>query len=102
MDINMDHDVLNELKEHMRSDIQLHGKLNEDITEIKTTLARMDVTLEKNTESLIEHVARTKLLEERVRPIEVHVAGVHGVMKFIGIVATLLGIAAGIIALLKP
>lgn len=82
--------------------VETNEKIVEDITEIKVTLARIDVTLEKNTESLVEHVKRTNLIEQQLRPVEKHVAMVHGALKFIGIVATLVGIAAGIVSLLKP
>ena len=97
----MDHDVLNELKEHMKSDIQLHGKLNEDITEIKVSLARIDTTLERNTDSLEEHMRQTRLLEQKIAPVERHVAMMHGALKLIGIVSVVVGIITGIVQLMK-
>lgn len=39
----------------------------QDIVELKVTLAKIEVTLQKNTESLIEHVRRTDLLESQVK-----------------------------------
>jgi len=51
-------------------------KMAEDVQEIKVTLAKMEVTLDRNTESLVEHVARTNLLEQKVEVLKQEVTPV--------------------------
>ena len=41
-------------------------KIKDDVNDIKVSLAKIESTLERNTESLIEHVKRTNLLEDKV------------------------------------
>ena len=63
-------------------------KISEDLTEIKITLAT-------NTASLVEHIRRTNLLEDEIKPIKKHVVQVQGVLRFIGLVSLLVTIAVG-------
>lgn len=73
----------------------------EDITDIKISLAKIDVTLEKNTESLIVHEKRTSQLESRVVPIEKHVAMLNGALKLLGVLSLIVGLIVAISNLLK-
>lgn len=66
-------------------------KILTEIQEINVTLAEQHVTLK-------EHIRRTELLENDIRPIKVHVSRVEGAVKLIIIVAT---VAAAIAAFLK-
>lgn len=68
--------------------------ISENISEINITLAAQHV-------SLAEHIRRTQLLEEAVKPLEKHVAMVNGVMKFIGIIAILIGIVEAFMSVIK-
>jgi hypothetical protein len=61
-------------------------KLQEDITEIKVTMAR-------NTESLEHHMRRTDALESIVDILRSNYNNVQGVFKLLGI----LGIIAGVV-----
>lgn len=65
-------------------------KINERLGSIDSTLAAQHV-------SLREHIRRTELLEEDVKPIKRHVSMVQGAMALIGLLATI----AGIIQLFK-
>ena len=67
---------------------------------IEERLDRIDVTLARNTASLEEHMRRTALLEQEVKPIKAHVAMVNGVFKFLGAISLILGIIAGAAKLL--
>lgn len=58
----------------------------EDIGDIKITLAKQHVTLD-------EHIRRTEILEEEMKPVKKHVYMVDGALKALGI----LGILAGIL-----
>lgn len=49
----------------MDSDNKL-DKISNDINDIKLSLVKMDMTLERNTESLEMHIKRTDLLEQKV------------------------------------
>ncbi len=64
-------------------------------------LASIDVTLAMQHESLRDHIRRTTLLEQELRPIKRHVDMVSGVLKFIVIIGVILGIVAAIQSLTK-
>lgn len=72
---------------------RLEGKLDkqsEDIGEIKSVLAA-------NTVSLQEHMRRTALLEEAVKPLRTRYERVNGVLKLLGgIVAVAAVVEAGV------
>lgn len=71
-------------------------RIEDKIDKLADKLANIDKTLAVNTSSLVEHVRRTNLLEERVEPLEKDVTMIHGALKFIGVVATLAAIAEGV------
>lgn len=48
-------------------------KIANDVQEIKLSLVKMDMTLERNTESLVTHVKRTDLLEQKVELVKTEV-----------------------------
>lgn len=65
----------------------------EDLTDVKVTLARHEVYHETNTESLKEHILRTKINEERlemlkneVNSLEKHKEQVVGALKILMVV----------------
>lgn len=69
--------------------------------------ASIDITLVKQAASLDEHIRRTAMAEENIdmlrsdlKPIQKHVDQVHTIFKFIGLIATVVSIAAGIIKIL--
>lgn len=45
-------------------------KIQDDLTDIKVTLAENTLVLRANTDSLVEHVKRTALAEERISTLE--------------------------------
>lgn len=70
----------------MSNNDQKLDKIQEDVTDIKVTLAR-------NTASLEEHMRRTALLESKIEPLETHADMVKGAIKLVGIIAALAAIA---------
>ncbi len=52
-------------------------------------LAAIDVTLAAQHESIKDHIRRTELLEINLEPIKKHVDMFNGVLKFIGILASI-------------
>ena len=61
-------------------------KIYERLNSIDTTLAAQHV-------SLREHIRRTEILEEKLQPVEKHVAMVDGALKLLGVI----GIVAAIV-----
>ena len=55
-------------------------------------LSSIDVTLAKQHVSLAEHMRRTSLIEEELKPIKKHVDMVQGIIKFLLSVGALTGI----------
>lgn len=73
-------------------------KLDEKVDQVNLTLAKIEITLGVNTQSLVEHIKRTNLLEEKLEPVEKHVTNVNVIGKFLmgalGVIATIAGIYA--------
>lgn len=71
---------------------------------IEGKLSSIDVVLQKNTDSLSEHMKRSDNLESLVmtiqekdlKPLQRHVHYVEGVFKFLGLIALLVGLISGI------
>jgi hypothetical protein len=57
-------------------------------------LGSIDTTLVEQHAVLKEHIRRTNLLEEEIKPIKAHVARVEGVVKFILALAAILATIA--------
>lgn len=64
-------------------------RLLEDVTEVRITLAKHGVFHEANTESLIEHMSRTKASEARIESLEKYNYKVMGAMLTVSILGTL-------------
>lgn len=75
----------------MRNDDDKLDKILENISRIDVTLARQNVTLE-------EHVRRTELLEDQVRPIGHKIAMFEGALKLLGVLGILAAIVEGIVS----
>ena len=72
-------------------------KLDEKVDKTNDRLNSMDKTLVKQEENLKEHMRRTDLLENDLKPIKKHVAVMNGAFKALGIIGTVIGIAVGIV-----
>ena len=71
-------------------------KIHERLDRIEEKLANIDKTLAVNTASLQEHIKRTNLLEEALKPVEQHVARVDGALRFLGVISLVVGIIAAL------
>lgn len=71
-------------------------KIDATLEKLDSRLDNVDVTLAKQHVSLEEHMRRSDLLEEKMKPVEAHVAMVNGVFKFLGIASLIVGLIAGI------
>ncbi len=65
-----------------RSDDRLY-RLEDKIDSVKESIGQINVTLAAQHESLKEHMARTRLLEERVDPLEKKSIMTEGAFKLI-------------------
>lgn len=59
---------------------------------IEKHLVSIDVTLAKQSVILEEHVKRSNMLEDKLQPVERHVAMIQGAVKLISLLAVILGI----------
>jgi len=71
-------------------------KLDTKLDKISERLNSVDVTLAQQHESLKIHIRRTELLEEKLEPVEKHVAMMSGALKLVGILGLIAGIFEGI------
>jgi hypothetical protein len=70
-------------------------KIIKDLDYVKKAISSIDKTLALQHVSLQEHMRRTQLLEEALKPIDEHVHQVRGIAKFM---AWLVGAAAAVAA----
>jgi len=82
-------------------------EVKDQLKEIQKDLGDIGKTLIRQEENIKHHIYRTDLaekaiemLQKDVAPIKKHVTMVEGVLKFFGVVALFVGIAAGIVKIL--
>lgn len=73
------------------------GRVLNKLDKIDDKLNSIDKTLVKQEENLAEHMRRTELLEEALKPVEEHVAHMRGIGKAIVYMGILVSIAAAIL-----
>ena len=71
------------------------------IDKIDERLSNIDTTLAKQSTSLDEHIRRTNILEEEIRPIKKHIYLVEAVFKIIGVTSLLVSIFVGLSRFIK-
>ena len=88
------------IKDHIKTDMEFNNKLVADVSDIKVSIAKIEVHLARNTDSLVEHMKRSDMLEKKLEPVEKHVYYVHGALKLVGFISLLLGIILGLKSLI--
>lgn len=78
-----------------------NDKIEKKLDHIVEEIGTVKVTLASQHEVLAEHVRRTNLLEEEIRPIKKHVHMIEGAIKFIGLVGMIAGIVEAFHWMLK-
>lgn len=73
-------------------DIQ-HQELDKRLDNIEKVMIAQEINLK-------EHMRRTDILEESIKPIQKHVTMVEGVFKFLGLLSLLIGIVSGVARIL--
>lgn len=83
--------------------LTLLDRQHQMLLRVEDRLDSIDRTLVRHDENLSEHMRRTELLEQEVKavrselePVEKHVYRLQGVLKFVGVLITIAGIAADI------
>jgi archaellum component FlaC len=71
-------------------------RIEAKIDDIGEHINDTNVILAKQHESLKDHMRRTELLEEAIKPVQKHVSMVDGAMRLIGITAALAAIVEGV------
>jgi membrane carboxypeptidase/penicillin-binding protein PbpC len=74
--------------------------IDEKLEKITEKLSSIDVTLAVNTQSLVEHVKRTNLLEAELKPVSKHVVMMETTFKVIGIVGSAAAFILGCLKLI--
>lgn len=75
--------------------------MNQDkIDFIVENIVAINKTLEFQAKQLEEHIKRTTLLEERVKPIEDHVKFIQGILKLVLYLASISGLVGAALRLL--
>lgn len=82
-------------------DKELLARIESKVDKLDSRLDGIDVTLAGQHVQLAEHIRRTAILEEDIKPVKTHVARIGGVLAFIGLLATGTGLVAGIIEIVK-
>lgn len=75
--------------------------MDDKLDKIEQHLSNIDVTLAKQSVILDIHVKRTNQLEDRVIPVEKYIVQSNAILKFLGFIATLVGLGEVLIRLLK-
>lgn len=75
-------------------------KLDERLDSIDKTLVRQEANLKEHMRRTEQNEIMIQEMIEQIKPIETHVVMVNGVLKFIGFVSLLLGVAVAVKELL--
>lgn len=83
-------------------------RIESKIDKLDDRLDSLDKTSVKQEQNLAEHMRRTELAEanidsirDELKPVQRHVAMLEGILKFIGLVGTLVAIAAGVVKVIS-
>lgn len=81
------------------SDQSVIERILDKVEQLDDHLYSIDTTLGKQSVILEEHVKRTNLLEEALKPIQTHVGNVKGAIWFLGGLGIVTGLAVSILKL---
>ncbi len=74
------------------SDDKRLERIEQKLDATNTHLSSIDITLAGQAVSLAEHIRRTSLLEDDMKPVKKHVDMVNGALKFIGALSILIAV----------
>lgn len=71
-------------------------KIEDKVDKLDGRLDSAEKVAVKQEANLAEHMRRTELLENDLKPVKKHVAMVNGGLKLLGIISLIIGIIAGL------
>lgn len=71
-------------------------RIVDKLASVDSTLSAQQVTLNGQHKSLEEHMHRTELLEQSIKPLQSHVSAVEGALRLLGIIGIVVGIFGSI------
>lgn len=71
-------------------------RIENKLDAIALRVNNVDITLAAQHESLKDHIRRTEILEEEIKPIKAHVDGLKGIIKALKIISILAIIAEAV------
>lgn len=72
------------------------NRIENKLDEVVSRIGSIDVTLGMQEVSLADHIRRTELLENDLKPIKIHVAMISGALKLLGLSSVIVSIIYGI------
>ena len=72
-------------------------KIDRKLEKIDERIDNIDKHLAVYNSQLRFHIKRTEMLEESIEPLKIHLNKTHGILTFIGVVATLITVAVAVI-----
>lgn len=75
--------------------------MTDKLDKIADSISRIDRTLAGQAVQLADHIRRTQLVEDDIKPIKVHVARIDGAAKLLGIISLFAVVATGVVDVLK-
>lgn len=80
---------------------ELLREMSKAIENIDSSVDSINITLAKQEVSLNEHIRRTTLLEQELKPIQQHVNRVNALMLLLGGILAVVGAVKGIIEIIQ-
>jgi archaellum component FlaC len=85
----------------MKSSDDRLDRIEDKLDRINDKIANIDVTLAKQSVILDEHIKRSNMLEEKMKPVEKHVAIINTIFKILGGTSLAGGLGHAIMKILK-
>lgn len=85
----------------MSDDINIVKELFNKLESIDHNVDQINITLAVQAEQLKEHIKRTNLLEEEMKPVRAHVGRVNTLLLLLGGIFALIGAIEGVLKILK-
>lgn len=76
-------------------------RIEDKLDKVNEHLGAIDVTLASQHESLKEHIKRTSILEEELKPIKKHTVMTQGILKFLMYISGMMALIGALIKVLK-
>ena len=73
------------------------NKIEEKLDRIDRRIDSIDKHLAVYNTQLKFHIKRTDMLEKNIEPLKIHLNKTHGILTFIGVVATVITVAVAVI-----